>query len=958
MTHHTHTYPFDPCVCLCCLSTISQKQDGSNEFVQCQIAKYVKKGVYSVSIGGGEKEEWSAEEANTGHLIYQYMNKNVAKFFDGTDDASASGKPVPGKVVDAAVVEGALTFHVAFDGQVDSEDMSVDDVKAATKLYKEHIEFVENKVSAVQKASEEAIQKKKAAKSSSPKKSKKVSPPKKKSTKAPKEEQHKFFNQRIAKFFDDLDQPYAGTVKQKDDIKGEIHYFVKYDDGDSEHISRDEFDKWIKGAIRLYDKFFGNKKPKGKAKRKKSQSKDTSDSEGEKASTSRAAKKPKKTAEKEDSSDGDDDIEMEDPPQQEEISSRGRRRKAVNYKFGDDDDEDESSGEEPQESSNDDDDSMSLEEEEETGKKAQPRKRRKAASKQAPKTAKKSAVPPKKKRDKAKKEEEEEEWEDYDNESDDSLEDDFLHQEDVDDGIESEDNDAEDEETGTNGKKKKKKSKKSMSESYVPQNNPVYYKDTQKHIDKHKQYLDPCGLESTDDIISKLVGNQVDRLLGGLLPRAMETNGTLGSRSNELKLGTACSGTDAPALALTLVEEQLKLRGHHDLLHHKHLYSCEQEPFKQAYLKKNFDSILYPDICKLADDRPKDCFGQEMPVPSINMFIAGTSCKDFSMLRAKWRNDIEDRGTSGETFLAAVEYMMTKKPEYCILENVQGAPWAKMAEYIEGVIKLSTCDDDKAIKKATSEVGKKSNIKDLSFVWDETSEEIIVDAVPSNLGVRCGVAVDGYLKADEHVSTHTPRSVRWPQNIKKAKKCTLEDILKENKIEKKNDYLVFAQPERYYTTLVEVDTKEFGLPQTRMRKYLFVSKDPGLGEYWKAIVRHLESPVRHSLEAFILRPDHEIIRHFREQLRGPAGRTTKRAAFMEPDFWASTNANLPHNKTARQKGGMEDRHRTLTEWGPHGQKQVPPHYWLEILNCNSQREMDALEGKAPDAGSSLSPGQK
>ena len=50
-------------------------------------------------------------------------------------------------------------------------------------------------------------------------------------------------------------------------------------------------------------------------------------------------------------------------------------------------------------------------------------------------------------------------------------------------------------------------------------------------------------------------------------------------------------------------------------------------------------------------------------------------------------------------------------------------------------------------------------------------------------------------------------------------------------------------------------------------------------------MRHLEAPVRHSLEAFILQADHEIIRVFREALSGPAGRTSKRAAFLEPDFW-------------------------------------------------------------------------
>jgi len=40
--------------------------------------------------------------------------------------------------------------------------------------------------------------------------------------------------------------------------------------------------------------------------------------------------------------------------------------------------------------------------------------------------------------------------------------------------------------------------------------------------------------------------------------------------------------------------------------------------------------------------------------------------------------------------------------------------------------------------------------------------------------------------------------------------------------------------------------------------------DDDLGYYWHAIVRHLEALVRHSLEAFMFQVDHDIIRVFRE----------------------------------------------------------------------------------------------
>jgi site-specific DNA-cytosine methylase len=474
--------------------------------------------------------------------------------------------------------------------------------------------------------------------------------------------------------------------------------------------------------------------------------------------------------------------------------------------------------------------------------------------------------------------------------------------------------------------------KKSMAESFEPMDRPLYSNLSLAEIRKTKRFLDPCGQEATDDIIGRLVGQQVDKIQS-LFKRAMENGNLLGGTGMPLKLGTACSGTDAPSLALTLVQEQLELRGLGDLFHHTHAFSCENEPFKQAYLARNFDSVLYPDICKLTDDEPRDVFGQVQPIPDFNLFVAGTSCKNFSMLRATQRLDIEDKGCSGETFLAAVEFLFEQKPPFAIFENVQNAPWDKMSEYITGKIKLSSCAEKKAITGV-----KKNDKQDLEFVHQ--NGKIIVDKVPMVFGVRCGVAVAGYHRPGETKLRH----VAWPS--KKKERCTLADLLVENKIKKKDDTLVFDMPIRYHTTKAKVDTKDFGLPQTRSRMYLFVWKSEDgddLGDYWKAIVEHLKSPVRHSLEAFILQEDHDIIRVFREALRGPLGRATKRGAFLESNFWESTNANLPHNKIAREKLGLEDMARTLTEWGPHGKKQLPPHYWLEFVNCCNQRQIDLLD---------------
>lgn len=211
--------------------------------------------------------------------------------------------------------------------------------------------------------------------------------------------------------------------------------------------------------------------------------------------------------------------------------------------------------------------------------------------------------------------------------------------------------------------------------------------------------------------------------------------------------------------------------------------------------------------------------------------------------------------------------------------------------------------------------------------------------------MKCGAVVRGFLKKD---STEVC-PIKWPSGVKKSKSCSLSDLINANAISKADDTLVFKTDSTYCTQTAKVDTKDFGLPQTRNRTYMFVWKVEGdddiyddLGDYWDAVVNHLKSPVRHALDAFILDVDHEVIRVFREALNGPPGRISKRGCFLEPDFWTSSSANLPHNTYTRAALGVEDRARWLTEWSAYGGKQVPPTFWLEYLNCMEQRRVDFL----------------
>jgi len=67
----------------------------------------------------------------------------------------------------------------------------------------------------------------------------------------------------------------------------------------------------------------------------------------------------------------------------------------------------------------------------------------------------------------------------------------------------------------------------------------------------------------------------------------------------KLRVATMCSGTESPLLALGLVGTFIK--EHYEVdLDVEHVFSCEIEPFKQAYIERNFQPpLLFRDVCEL-----------------------------------------------------------------------------------------------------------------------------------------------------------------------------------------------------------------------------------------------------------------------------------------------------------------------------------------------------------------------
>jgi site-specific DNA-cytosine methylase len=114
----------------------------------------------------------------------------------------------------------------------------------------------------------------------------------------------------------------------------------------------------------------------------------------------------------------------------------------------------------------------------------------------------------------------------------------------------------------------------------------------------------------------------------------------------------------------------------------EHVFSCEIEPFKQAYIERNFSPpILFRDVTELGKKKAHTAYGSLVEVPgNVDVLIAGTSCVDYSNLNNK-QQGIEANGESGRTFRGMLQWVKKNQPPIVILENVCSAPWDKVVEY-------------------------------------------------------------------------------------------------------------------------------------------------------------------------------------------------------------------------------------------------------------------------------------
>ncbi|OAP58235.1 hypothetical protein AYL99_07325 [Fonsecaea erecta] len=178
-----------------------------------------------------------------------------------------------------------------------------------------------------------------------------------------------------------------------------------------------------------------------------------------------------------------------------------------------------------------------------------------------------------------------------------------------------------------------------------------------------------------------------------------------------IRVLTMCSGTESPFVAMDLVRKCLSSQGNGGRFKYQQLGSAEIEPFKQAFIERNFSPpVIFRDVTEFGphaqnpeneDYLPVTAYGARYRPPSdVHILIAGSSCVDYSALnnaKGEWKGQ-RGEGESARTMDGIGAYAKMYKPTILIVENVENAPWNEIKSfwrkkgYESVIVKLDTAD--------------------------------------------------------------------------------------------------------------------------------------------------------------------------------------------------------------------------------------------------------------------------
>jgi DNA (cytosine-5)-methyltransferase 1 len=134
-----------------------------------------------------------------------------------------------------------------------------------------------------------------------------------------------------------------------------------------------------------------------------------------------------------------------------------------------------------------------------------------------------------------------------------------------------------------------------------------------------------------------------------------------------LKIGTDCSGIEAPIEALK------KICKNHQL-EYKHVFSSEIDEYAIKYIQANHSpEILYGDMQKRNVNK----------LPKLDIYVAGFPCQPFSRAN-KFKTEVDPRLNLFENCVDVIKY---SKPKMFILENVKTLTTLDNGSYFNKILK-------------------------------------------------------------------------------------------------------------------------------------------------------------------------------------------------------------------------------------------------------------------------------
>jgi hypothetical protein len=151
----------------------------------------------------------------------------------------------------------------------------------------------------------------------------------------------------------------------------------------------------------------------------------------------------------------------------------------------------------------------------------------------------------------------------------------------------------------------KKVTKKKIEESSEAEEDPVDDDDEHAELEVSEEEDAPVRSSRTDGKIesSNLPPlHHTSSMFSDLVSHIPQIKGVAEHvKGRKLRIATMCSGTESPLLALELICQSIKEQ-YGTVLEFEHVFSCEIEPFKQAYIERNFKPpLLFRDVCELGD---------------------------------------------------------------------------------------------------------------------------------------------------------------------------------------------------------------------------------------------------------------------------------------------------------------------------------------------------------------------